>query len=112
MDGLRAHAFGRFRGDQLLLGQAECTVALPAAWRGRAAPTAAPHRPHAIVFVDAGDAWTATRARVGPRRSSPIKVDGGLGLTTAEDNMRIYVARNLQRARASAVVSVRLQRPF
>jgi hypothetical protein len=39
-------------------------------------------------------------------------VDGGLGLTTAEDNMRVYVARNLQQEHAAAVVSVRLQRPF
>lgn len=112
VDGLRAHAFGRFRGDQLLLGQAECTVALPGPWRGRAGADGSPRTAaHAIVFVDAGDAWMGHEHAWDPAER-PIKVDGGLGLTTAEDNMRVYVARNLQRARASAVISVRLQRPF
>ena len=106
VDGLRAHAFARYRGEQLLLGQAEGTVALP--FPGRDAAHAGPH---VIAFVDAGDAWTSDSHAWDPARRQ-IKVDGGLGLTTAEDNMRIYVARNLQRARASAVFSVRLQRPF
>jgi hypothetical protein len=106
VDGLRAHALGRFRGDQLLLGQAECTVALPCP--GREPPRTAAH---AIVFVDAGDAWTGHEHAWDPA-GRPIKLDGGVGLTTAEDNMRVYVARNLQQARASAVVGLRLQRPF
>lgn len=105
VDGLRAQAFGRFRGDQLLLGQAEGTVALP--FPGRPGRTIA----HAIAFVDAGDAWTAAGHAWAPA-GRRIQVDGGLGLTTAEDNMRIYVARDLQRAHASAHVTVRLQRPF
>ena len=61
--------------------------------------------------MDAGDAWTSDSHAWDPARRQ-IKVDGGLGLTTAEDNMRIYVARNLQKRHAAAVVSVRLQRPF
>jgi hypothetical protein len=113
VDGLRAHAFGRFRGDQLLLGQAECTVALPRPDRSaaRAARGSSRSVAHAIVFVDAGDAWLGHEHAWDPAEQH-IKVDGGVGLTTAEDNMRIYVARNLQRARASAMVSLRLQRPF
>jgi hypothetical protein len=112
VDGLRAHASGRFRGDQLVLGQAECTVALPCPDRAREDADSGPRvAAHAIVFVDAGDAWMGREHAWDPAER-PIKVDGGVGLTTAEDNMRVYVARNLQRAHASAVVSVRLQRPF
>ena len=112
VDGLRAHAFGRFRGDQLLLGQAECTVALPCPGAARGRRQRLPRR-----RCTRSCSWTpATPGRDpstrGTRRQRPIQVDGGVGLTTAEDNMRVYVARNLQRARASAVVSVRLQRPF
>jgi hypothetical protein len=106
VDGLRAHAFGRYRGDQLLLGQAECTVPVPGT-RLHSGDAAL----HAIVFADAGEAWTAEDHSWDPSRQH-VKVDGGVGLTTAEDNMRIYVARDLQRARAGAHVTVRLQRPF
>ncbi len=106
VDGLRAHAFGRYRGDQLMLGQAECTVAIPGTRHG-----AADAGLHAIVFVDAGEAWVDRDHSWDPSRQH-VKVDGGVGLTTAEDNMRVYVSRDLQRARASGQVTVRLQRPF
>jgi hypothetical protein len=106
VDGLRARPFGRFRGEQFVLGQTECTVALPNPWRAGTRSGL-----HAIAFADAGDAWTPPDRAWTPA-DRHLQVDGGLGLTTAEDNMRVYVARNLQKKHAAAVVSVRLQRPF
>jgi len=106
VDGLRAHAFAQYRGNQLLLAQAEFTTAL---WRVR--PSGFDAGLHAIAFVDAGRAWGDGGSRWDPARQQ-MQVDGGFGLTTAEDNLRVYVARNLQRPSSSAIFSVRLQRPF
>jgi hypothetical protein len=106
VDGLRAHAFAQFRGDQMLLGQAEAIVAL---WRLR--PSGFDAGLHAIAFVDAGRAWHDDDRAWAPRRQH-LPVDGGLGLATSEQDIRVYVARDLQKRRARAVVSVRLQRPF
>ena len=106
VDGLRAHSFGQYRGDQLLLGQAEYTTAL---WRVR--PRGFQAGLHAIAFVDAGRAWDDAGHAWVPGRQH-VQVDGGFGLATAEENLRLYVARSLQRPRSSAVFSVRLQRPF
>jgi hypothetical protein len=106
VDGLRAHAFAQYRGNQLLLAQAEYTTAL---WRVR--PSGFDGGLHAIAFVDAGRAWNDAGHGWRPDRQQ-LRVDGGFGLTTAEDNLRVYVARNLQRPRSGAVFSVRLQRPF
>jgi hypothetical protein len=106
VDGLRAHAFGQYRGNQLLLAQAEYTTAL---WRVR--PRGFQAGLHAIAFVDLGRAWGDTGNSWDPDRQH-MQADGGLGLTTSEDNLRVYVARNLQRSRSGAVFSVRLQRPF
>jgi hypothetical protein len=105
-DGLRAHAFAEFRGGRLLLAQAEYTTAL---WRVR--PRGFDAGLHAIAFVDAGRAWDEPGHAWRPSRQH-LAVDGGLGLTTSEDNLRIYVARSLQRSRSRAVFSIRLQRPF
>lgn len=106
VDGLRAHAFAQFRGNQLLLAQAEFTTAL---WR--VSPSGCDGGLHAIAFVDAGRAWNDAGHGWWPDRQQ-LLVDGGFGLTTAEDNLRVYVARDLQRPRSGAVFSVRLQRPF
>jgi hypothetical protein len=106
VDGLRAHAFGQYRGNQLLLAQAEYATAL---WRVR--PRGFDAGLHAIAFVDAGRAWDDP-GRAWRPSGQHLQVDGGLGLTTSEDNLRVYVARSLQRPRSSAVFSVRLQRPF
>ena len=106
VDGLRAHAFAQYRGNQLLLAQAEYTTAL---WRVR--PRGFDAGLHAIAFVDAGRAWDDAGHGWWPNRQQ-LQVDGGFGLTTSEDNLRVYVARSLQRPRSSAVFSVRLQRPF
>ena len=106
VDGLRAHAFAQYRGNQLLLAQAEYTTAL---WPVR--PRRFHDGLHAIAFVDAGGAWEDTGHEWWLDRQQ-MQVDGGFGLTTSEDNLRVYVARNLQRPRSSAVFSLRLQRPF
>lgn len=106
VDGLRAHAFAQYRGNQLLLAQAEFTTAL---WRER--PGRYHARLHAIAFVDVGRAWGGAGSTWDPARHQ-MQVDGGIGLTTSEDNLRVYVARNLQQSRSEAVFSVRLQRPF
>ena len=106
VDGLRAHAFAQYRGNQLLLAQAEYTTAL---WRVR--PRGCDAGLHAIAFVDAGRAWDDAGHAWEPARQH-LQVDGGFGLATSEDNLRVYAARSLQRPRSGAVFSVRLQRPF
>ena len=106
VDGLRAHAFSEYRGNQLLLAQAEYSTAL---WRVR--PRGFDAGLHAIVFVDAGRAWDDPGRAWQPTRQH-LQADGGLGLATSDDNLRVYLARNLQRPRSSSVLSVRLQRPF
>ena len=106
VDGLRAHTLAQYRGDQLLLAQAEYTTALWREHRDRFDPGL-----HAIAFVDAGRAWNDAGHSWDPARQR-IEVDGGFGLTTSEDNLRVYAARSLQRPRSGVVFSVRLQRPF
>lgn len=106
VDGLRAHATLEYRGDQLLLGQAEYSTAL---WYLRTRSFEAGL--HAIAFVDAGRVWDDPAHAWDPRRQH-LRVDGGLGFATAEDHLRVYVARDLQRARARAIITLRLQRPF
>ena len=106
VDALRGHAFGEFRGDQIALAQAEYTVGL---WRLRARRFEGGL--HAIAFVDAGQAWSDPRHGwdLGDQR---IGVDGGFGLATGEDNLRVYMAKNLQDSGSDLVLSVRLHRPF
>ena len=48
---------------------------------------------HAIAFVDAGRAWS-NPATAGTSAASSIQLDGGFGLGTSEDNLRVYFARN------------------
>ncbi len=106
VDGLRAHPFAWSRGDQMALAQAEATVAL---WRVR--PSGFDSGLHALVFLDAGRAWSDPAHRWSLGRQH-VPLDGGLGLATSEQNLRVYVARDLQQRRARAVWSVRLMRPF
>jgi hypothetical protein len=103
VDGLRAHMFDAFRGDQVLLGQAEYDIGL---WQLRT--SAFEGGLHALAFLDTGRAW---RGRFDPG-GQHFAADGGFGVGTSEDNMRVYFARNLQQPRSNFVVSVRLQRPF
>ncbi len=106
VDGLRAHAFGKYRGNQLLLTQTEYTIGL---WRLRSEFFQGGL--HAIAFLDAGRAWQndAHHWDIGRQH---LAADGGVGLGTAEDNLRIYVAKNLQESDSDVVVSFRLKRPF
>jgi hypothetical protein len=106
VDALRAHAFGQFRGDRLALAQAEYTIGL---WRLRTHGLRAGL--HAIAFVDAGRAWS------GPGhgwniQDQRIAIDGGFGLAAGEDNLRLYLAQDLQNTGADPVLSLRLHRPF
>lgn len=106
VDGLRAHEFSEFRGDQLALAQAEYTIGL---WRLRTG--AFEGGLHAIAFVDAGRAWfdAGHRWSLGDQR---MAVDGGFGLAAAEDNLRVYFAKDLQHTDSDFVISMRLHRPF
>jgi len=106
VDGLRAHTTGQFRGDQMLLGQAEAVVGL---WHVRSRGFEGGL--HAIAFVDAGRAWFDPGHAWDVRRQH-LAADAGLGLGTSEDNLRIYFAKNLQDPASDVVISVRLQRPF
>jgi len=106
VDGLRAHPFSRYRGDELAMAQAEYTLGL---W---AMPTPALEGGlHAIAFVDAGRAWSNPDHGWDVNRQR-IVVDGGFGLATSEDNVRVYFARDLQDPGSDFVISARLQHPF
>jgi len=106
VDGLRAHRTAQFRGDQIALGQMEYTIGL---WRMKA--NVFEGGLHAIVFLDTGTAWFNSDGDwdLGGQH---FAVDGGFGLATAEDNLRVYFARDLQDAGGDIRISVRLQRPF
>lgn len=106
VDGLRAHSFEQYRGDQMLLGQAEYDVAL---WRMETHVWNAGL--HVLTFVDVGRAWSNPAHRFDLDHQTPA-VDGGFGLAASDDQLRVYVARNLQDSRSGVVISARLQRPF
>lgn len=106
VDGLRAHTIGAFRGDQMALAQAEYMIGL---WQLRA--NGFRGGLHAIVFADAGTAWNHPGGGwdVEDQR---FAVDGGFGIATSEDDLRVTFARNLQQADSGFVTTVRLNRPF
>jgi hypothetical protein len=105
VDGLRAQPFARFRGDQLMLAQAEYQLEV-----GRIASGGWQGALQVIVFLDAGRAWASPqRWDIGRQR---IQTDAGFGFSASEDRMRIYFARDLQRRDGEFLVSLRLQRPF
>jgi hypothetical protein len=106
VDGLRAHRFAEYRGNRMALVQAEYTLGL---WR--ISSDWFESGLHAIAFVDAGRAWRARGTDWDIARQR-IQADGGFGISTSEDNVRVYFARDLQARRSSFVVSMRLQRPF
>jgi hemolysin activation/secretion protein len=105
-DALRAHVFASIQGDQLALAQAEYMIAL---WRLRTRGLEGGL--HALAFLDAGNAWSDPHHRwnVADQR---FNVDGGFGIATGEDNLRLYVAKNLHDTDSDLVVSLRLRRPF
>ncbi len=105
VDGLRAQPFARFRGDQMLLAQAEYQVEV-----GRIARGGWQGALQAIVFIDTGRAWTSPeRWDIGRQH---IQTDAGFGLSVSEDRMRVYFARDLVQRDGNFLVSLRLQRPF
>ncbi len=106
VDGLRGHSFGEFRGDQLALAQAEWSLDL---WPIRTSNVDA--NLQALAFVDVGRAWANPEHTWDVNRQA-FATDGGFGLATADDDLRVYVARDLQDPEASFVFSIRLQRPF
>lgn len=106
VDGLRAHAQGSVRGEQIALAQAEYTVGL---WRMRA--NGFESGVHAIAFADAGTAWNDSEHGYAVQKQK-FEVDAGFGLATSEDGLRVYFAKNLQDIDSDFVISVRLQRPF
>jgi hypothetical protein len=105
-DGLRAHVVGEFRGSRMALGQAEYDVGLrPIHSHGHDAGV------HLLAFVDAGQAWNGTgwSWEAGQQK---FAADGGFGVSTSENAMRIYLAKNLQNLDSDFVVYLRFQRPF
>lgn len=106
VDGLRGHRIGSYRGDQMALVQAEYTIGL---WRMRTSGVESGL--HAIVFADAGTAWYGSGDRwdVGAQK---FAVDGGFGIATSEDDVRLTFARNLQEPGSDFLVGLRLNRPF
>lgn len=105
VDGLRAHAFGSFHGDRVALGQAEYSIGLHAFGRH-----VRERGPQALLFLDSGTAWNGGAG--GELASQRFAFDGGVGLATADDDLRVTFARNLQNPDASVVVTLRLNRPF
>jgi hypothetical protein len=107
VDGLRGHSFQAFRGNQLAMVQGETMLGL---WRLRRAGWFEGGL-HAIAFLDAGRAWDNPDRHWDPL-GQHFAVDGGFGLATAEDNLRVYFAKNLRDSDSDFVISARLRRPF
>ena len=106
VDGLRAHTLNAFQGSQLALGQAEYTLGL---WALRGVGFEAGL--HAIAFLDAGTAWDDPGNRWDVQNQH-FATDGGLGIATSEDDLRLYVARDLSDPDSKLTWSLRLHRPF
>ena len=106
VDGLRGHSLNFEVGNQVALAQAEYTIGL---WALRGSGFEAGI--HAIAFADMGTAWDNPDNRwdVFDQR---FTTDVGVGLATDDDDMRVYVARDLSDPSAEYVWSFRLQRPF
>ena len=106
VDGLRAHSLNAFQGSQLAAAQAEYTLGL---WALRGAGFEAGL--HAIAFLDTGTAWDNSGNRWDVAHQH-FATDGGFGVATSEDDLRLYVARGLSDRDSKLTWSLRLQRPF
>jgi hypothetical protein len=104
-DGLRAHAFGSYHGDRVALAQLEYSIGVHA-FRTRAFEAG----PQLLAFLDTGSAWQ--HATAGDLVAQHFAADGGVGVATADDDLRLTVAKNLQQTDSGVVVTLRLQRPF
>ena len=106
VDGLRAQSFARFKGEQILLGQAEYQIELGSiARKGHRAGL------YAIVFLDVGTAWTSPNNEFDLSRQQ-MQTDAGFGFSFSENRMRVYFAKDLKKRDSDFLVSLRLQRPF
>ena len=106
VDGLRGHSLNFETGDQVALAQAEYTIGLWAL-RGEGFEAGL----HAIAFADMGTAWNNPDHRWDVTNQR-FTTDVGIGLASTEDDLRVYVARDLSDPSAEYVWSFRLQRPF
>jgi hypothetical protein len=105
VDGLRAHAFGSYHGDRVALAQLEYSIGMQA-FRTRALDAG----PQVLLFLDTGTAWD--HATAGELVAQRFAADGGVGLATADDDLRLTFAKKLQQPDSGVVVTLRLQRPF
>lgn len=97
---LRGHRFQEFSGDRLLLGTIDYQID-----PGDAFKTA--------LFLDTGMAWNDAESQSGGvGGSGPLALDGGIGITLGDERVRVDVARDLRRERASARVTARLSVPY
>lgn len=106
VDGLRGHPLGAFTGERLVLAQAEYVLGL---WQLTHAPFEGGLQ--VLAFVDAGTAWDQPESGF-DLASQRVACDGGFGLATGDDGLRLYFARDLQDPDSDFVVTLRLQRPF
>ncbi len=105
VDGLRAHPFDSREGDQLALAQLEYSVQLHGLG-GRVLPGG----PRLLAFVDSGTAWN--RATGGELSAQRFALDGGIGLATPDDDLRVTAARDLHDPDGRVVVTIGLRHPF
>jgi hypothetical protein len=92
---LRAHPHKGDRGDRLLLANLEYSIDV---WNAI----------QAMVFFDVGRAWFDDDHPNGPR----FHTDGGLGLQTRDQHLRLQLARDLARDDGGLVFSVRTNATF
>ena len=103
---LRAHNYDTFRGRNLFLANGEWAyVVLKRSSRNVAIKTGV----QVVAFSDFGLAWDAPVYDLARRQPA---WDGGLGLGTTDENLRVYFARDLRAQRAPVHVTLRLSRSF
>ncbi|NOT33644.1 MAG: BamA/TamA family outer membrane protein [Candidatus Eisenbacteria bacterium] len=107
VDALRAHNAATFEGDRIALAQAEYTFGL---WRFERLDGVNSDL-SVIVFADAGSAWSGPGHdwNLGDQR---VAIDGGFGIGTGDETLRVYFARDLREPAGPFNVTARLQRPF
>jgi outer membrane translocation and assembly module TamA len=92
---LRGHRFKSDHGDRVLLANLEYSIDLYRAVQG-------------VVFGDIGRAWDSARHETMPRAA----LDGGFGVQTRDQRLRLLLARDLRRERAPLLFSVRTTATF
>lgn len=92
---LRAHPYKTFRGDRLALLNVDYSIDVWSVLQ-------------ALVFVDWGRAWVDDNEPNGPR----LAIDGGIGLQTRDEHLRVHLARDLGRDDGGLILSVRTNATF